>query len=99
MLSDDPFLATISVVVPVYRGESTIARVVSELERFTKPSTTKNGVGYVISEVLLVNDSGPDNSATVINDLAGKYEWVRPVWLSRNFGQHAATLAGMSSST
>ena len=99
MRSDDPFLATISVVVPVYRGESTIARVVSELERFTKPSTTNNGVGYVISEVLLVNDSGPDNSATVINDLAGKYEWVRPVWLSRNFGQHAATLAGMSSST
>ncbi|MFM8506001.1 MAG: hypothetical protein ACKOBB_13355, partial [Acidimicrobiaceae bacterium] len=67
MRSDDLFLATISVVVPVYRGESTIARVVSELERFTKPSTTKNGVGYVISEVLLVNDSGPDNSATVIN--------------------------------
>ncbi|MEY4115687.1 MAG: hypothetical protein RIQ32_446, partial [Actinomycetota bacterium] len=31
MQSDDPFLATISVVVPVYRGESTIARVVSEL--------------------------------------------------------------------
>ena len=61
MQSDDPFLATISVVVPVYRGESTIARVVSELERFTKPSTTNNGVGYVISEVLLVNDSGPDN--------------------------------------
>ncbi len=99
MQSNDPFLATISVVVPVYRGESTIARVVSELEKFTKPSTTKNGVGYVVSEVLLVNDSGPDNSAAVINDLAGKHEWVRPVWLSRNFGQHAATLAGMSSST
>ena len=99
MQSDDPFLATISVVVPVYRGESTIAHVVSELERFTKQSTTNNGVGYVISEVLLVNDSGPDNSASVINDLAGKHEWVRPVWLSRNFGQHAATLAGMSSST
>jgi undecaprenyl-phosphate 4-deoxy-4-formamido-L-arabinose transferase len=99
MQSDDPFLATISVVVPVYRGESTIARVVGELERFTKPSTTNNGVGYVVSEVLLVNDSGPDNSANVINALAEKYEWVRPVWLSRNFGQHAATLAGMSSST
>ena len=97
--SDNPFLATISVVVPVYRGESTIARVVGELERFTKPSTTINGVGYVVSEVLLVNDSGPDNSATVINDLAGKHDCVRPVCLWRNFGQHAATLAGMSSST
>jgi hypothetical protein len=30
--------------------------------------------------------------------LASEHEWVRPVWLSRNFGQHAATLAGMTSS-
>ena len=30
--------------------------------------------------------------------MAEKYDWIRPVWLSRNFGQHAATLAGMSSS-
>ena len=95
----DPYLATISVVVPVYRGESTIAKVVNEIEKFTRPSTTTTGVGYVVSEVLLVNDSGPDGSAKVIDQLAQKYEWVRPVWLSRNFGQHAATLAGMSSST
>jgi len=99
MQSSDPYLATISVVVPVYRGESTIARVVGEIEKFTKLSTTPRGIGYVVSEVLLVNDSGPDNSAEVINLLAESHEWVRPVWLSRNFGQHAATLAGMSSST
>ena len=92
-------LATISVVVPVYRGESTIARVVGELEKFTAPSTTANGVRYVVAEVLLVNDAGPDGSAKVINQLAETHDWVRPVWLSRNFGQHAATLAGMSSST
>ena len=95
----DPYLATISIVVPVYKGEATIAEVVSELEKFTKPSTTKTGVGYVVSEVLLVNDSGPDGSAKIIEQLAKSFEWVRPVWLSRNFGQHAATLAGMSSST
>ena len=82
----DPYLATISVVVPVYRGESTIAKVVNEIEKFTRPSTTATGVGYVVSEVLLVNDSGPDGSAKVIDQLAQKYEWVRPVWLSRNFG-------------
>jgi undecaprenyl-phosphate 4-deoxy-4-formamido-L-arabinose transferase len=32
-----------------------------------------------------------------MRELAAKHDWVRTVWLSRNFGQHAATLAGMSS--
>jgi len=48
--------------------------------------------------VLLVHDNGPDESARVIRELAEKYDFVRPVWLSRNFGQHPATLAGMASS-
>lgn len=97
--NNDPYLATISVVVPVYRGESTIAQVVNEIEKFTCSSKTAGGINYVVSEVLLVNDAGPDESAKVINQLAEKFDWVRPVWLSRNFGQHAATLAGMSSSS
>ena len=45
----DSYLETISVVVPVYRGESTIAKVVNEIEKFTRPSTTATGVGYVVS--------------------------------------------------
>jgi undecaprenyl-phosphate 4-deoxy-4-formamido-L-arabinose transferase len=48
--------------------------------------------------VLLVFDHGPDNSAQVIRELNEQYEFVRPIWLSRNFGQHAATIAGMASS-
>jgi undecaprenyl-phosphate 4-deoxy-4-formamido-L-arabinose transferase len=33
----------------------------------------------------------------VIRRLASEHDVVRPVWLSRNFGQHAATLAGLAS--
>lgn len=95
----DQYIATISVVVPVYQGEVTIGQVVDELAHYIQPSISETGLKYVVSEVLLVNDCGPDNSMSVINQLAEKYEWVRPIWLSRNFGQHAATLAGMSSST
>ena len=95
----DQYIATISVVVPVYQGEVTIGQVVDELAHYIQPSISETGLKYVVSEVLLVNDCGPDNSVSVINQLAEKYEWVRPIWLSRNFGQHAATLAGMSSST
>ena len=45
-----------------------------------------------------MHDHGPDRSAAVIRALAAEHDFVRPVWLSRNFGQHAATLAGMASS-
>ena len=96
--SDNQYIATVSVVVPVYQGEKTISTLVSELAHYVDVSTSPSGIKYVISEVLLVHDSGPDNSANVINDLSTKLDWVRPVWLSRNFGQHAATLAGMSAS-
>ena len=96
--SDDQYVATVSVVVPVYQGEKTISTLVSELAPYVDVSTSPSGIKYVINEVLLVHDSGPDNSAKVINDLSTKLDWVRPVWLSRNFGQHAATLAGMSAS-
>ena len=96
--SDDQYIATVSVVVPVYQGEKTISTLVSELVHYVDVSTSPSGIKYVINEVLLVHDSGPDNSANVINDLSTKLDWVRPVWLSRNFGQHAATLAGMSAS-
>jgi len=96
--SDSQYIATVSVVVPVYQGEKTISTLVSELAHYVDVSTSPSGIKYVISEVLLVHDSGPDNSANVINDLSTKLDWVRPVWLSRNFGQHAATLAGMSAS-
>lgn len=96
--ADNQYIASVSVVIPVYQGEKTISNLVNELADYVAPSTSPAGIKYVISEVLLVHDSGPDNSAKIINDLSTNHEWVRPVWLSRNFGQHAATLAGMSAS-
>jgi undecaprenyl-phosphate 4-deoxy-4-formamido-L-arabinose transferase len=87
---------TISVVIPVYRGQDTIERIVAELADHVSVSTTESGHAMRVCEVVLVHDCGPDASDVVIRDLASRYEWVRAVWLSRNFGQHAATLAGAS---
>jgi hypothetical protein len=64
--SDDQYIATVSVVVPVYQGEKTISTLVSELAPYVDVSTSPSGIKYVINEVLLVHDSGPDNSANVI---------------------------------
>jgi undecaprenyl-phosphate 4-deoxy-4-formamido-L-arabinose transferase len=88
---------TISVVIPVYQGEATLSDVVAELETWVEPFTTPAGHRARVAEVVLVHDCGPDRSDVAIRELAARREWVRPVWLSRNFGQHAATLAGMAS--
>ena len=87
-----------SVVVPVYRGEDTLPRLIEELAALHEPQVTPAGRPFRVSEVLLVWDRGPGRSDEVIRELHAKHDWVRPVWLSRNFGQHAATLAGMTSS-
>lgn len=98
MGSTDEAIHTISVVVPVYRGETTLAALVGEILPLAEGFSTPGGSQARVSEILLVFDHGPDDSARVIRELADAHDLVRPVWLSRNFGQHAATLAGMASS-
>jgi len=88
----------ISIVVPVYKGELTLRALLSEISALTTVTLSPSGVPWTVAEVLLVHDNGPDRSAAVIRALADEYDFVRPVWLSRNFGQHSATLAGMASS-
>jgi undecaprenyl-phosphate 4-deoxy-4-formamido-L-arabinose transferase len=73
--------------------------VVGELDALTQPHVTPAGHRYRITEVVVVHDCGPDRSDITIRELAARYAYVRPVWLARNYGQHAATLAGMSSSS
>jgi polyisoprenyl-phosphate glycosyltransferase len=89
---------SISVVIPVYRGAETLPGLVKDLRALHEPQLTMEGRSYRVDEVLLVWDRGVDGSDVVIRDLARSDDWIRPIWLSRNFGQHAATLAGMTSS-
>lgn len=99
---DAPTAATdplsVSVVIPVYSGAATLPGLVRELEALTHVSRTPEGRSFHVQEVLLVWDRGPGGSDEVIRSLQQEHEWIRPVWLSRNYGQHAATLAGMTSS-
>lgn len=89
---------SISVVIPVYRGATTLDALLGELAPLREPFVTPAGHEAVLHEVLLVHDCGPDDSDAVIRRLAEAHDWVKPVWLSRNFGQHPATLAGMACS-
>jgi polyisoprenyl-phosphate glycosyltransferase len=89
----------ISIVVPVYQGERHLPALLAEIEKYTCRTRTPGGRWFRVGEVVLVHDCGPDDSARVIRDLARTYPFVRAIWLSRNFGQHAATLAGMACSS
>ena len=89
----------ISIVIPVYAGEQTLPSLIAEIEPLTTIQTTSSGNTYTVCEVLLVHDCGPDRSDTTLEALSAQYSFVQPVWLSRNYGQHAATLAGMASAT
>jgi glycosyltransferase involved in cell wall biosynthesis len=88
----------VSVVVPVYQGERTLSGLVAEVEPLVAEQVSPHGVPWRVAEMILVFDNGPDRSAEVLRALEVQYPFVRVIWLSRNFGQHSATLAGMASS-
>lgn len=96
---DTAALYRVSIVIPVYRGEKSLPSLIGEIVPLTLAQTSPSGNRFVVCEVLLVHDCGPDRSDKVLEALSEQHSFVRPVWLSRNYGQHAATLAGMASAT
>ncbi len=85
-------MTLISVVIPVYRSANTLPqlhqRLGAALEKITPDF-----------EIIFVEDCGGDASWTVIQDLAAGDTRVRGLKLSRNFGQHAATICGLTRAT
>lgn len=77
----------ISFVIPCYRSAMTIEGVIEEIRN------TMQGLNYVY-EVILVNDFPMDTTFDVIRALAEKYDNIVGVNLAKNFGQHAALMAG-----
>lgn len=88
----------VSVVIPVYKGQDTLSPLVNTIAGLAGTNTSPDGNPWRVAEVVLVSDRGPDRSDETIRGLSIEFDFVRPVWLSRNFGQHSATLAGMASS-
>ncbi len=78
----------LSFVIPCYRSQNTILKVVDEIEQTV---ATREGYNY---EIILVNDCSPDDVWNVISDLSQKNSHVTAINLAKNFGQHSALLAG-----
>ena len=83
----------ISFVIPCYRSALTIEKVVDEIKA-TMPALKEYDY-----EIILVNDSSPDDTFEVIKKLALEDNKILAINLARNFGQHAALMAGFRHTT
>lgn len=78
----------LSFVIPCYGSEHTIESVVSEIE------STVERLNISSFEIILVSDASPDHVFSVMTALAQEKPYVKALEFSKNFGQHAALLAG-----
>lgn len=78
----------ISFVIPCYGSEHTIKDVVKEILALNSDHPEDE------YEIILVNDCSPDHVWDEICILSNKYPNIRGINLAKNFGQHAALLAG-----
>ncbi len=78
----------ISVVVPVYNEEENLHKLMERI----RPVMKEMGRPY---EIILIDDGSRDNSLSLLKSFT-VYPEVRVVELVRNYGQHAAILAGFS---
>lgn len=79
----------ISFVIPCYRSENTLEGVIDEIR------DTMHEIKDYDFNIFLVNDCSPDNTFEVIKKLCDKYDYITGINLAKNFGQHAALMAGL----
>ena len=78
----------ISCVIPCYHSVNTLAPVVEDIRRVM---ASRPEADY---EIILVNDNPPDETWDLIRRLRAEDPRIHGVCFSRNFGQHAALMAG-----
>ncbi len=78
----------LSFVIPCYRSAELLPDVVARIV------ACFNASAYDF-EILLINDSSPDSTFDTIRQLCKTDNRVKGINLARNFGQHAAILAGL----
>lgn len=82
----------ISYVIPCYRSALTISGVIEEIVE------TMRTMPYLY-EIVLVNDYPYDDTIDVLKKLSNEDSRIKVVQFARNFGQHAALMAGYQVAT
>lgn len=86
----------ISFVIPCYRSENTLGHVVADIDTTMQRQELADAYEY---EIILVNDCSPDNTLGTIRKLCEEKPYIKGIAFARNFGQHAALMAGLRQST
>ena len=81
----------VSVVIPCYRTGQRVSRLVEEISKSLTEFTADS------FEILMVVDGSPDDTWQQVQSAAHENKNVRGIELMRNYGQHAALLAGIRS--
>lgn len=80
----------LSVIIPVFNEEENLevlcVRLTKVLDSLKKPY-----------EIIFVDDGSTDSSFQILRDLYRKYNSIKVIRFTRNFGQHPATMAGFDS--
>ncbi len=87
-------IITLSTVTPVYSGEKYLEDLVARLKSI-REHWLDQGAPIHLVESIFVDDGSIDDSSRILEEIAEREDWVRVVTLSRNFGQHSATVAGI----
>ncbi|MCI0501123.1 MAG: glycosyltransferase family 2 protein [Epsilonproteobacteria bacterium] len=82
----------LSIITPVYGCCGSLKELCNRLNK-TLSSITED------FEIIMINDSSPDDAWNTIKDLSQKDNRVKGINLSRNFGQHYAIAAGLDYAT
>lgn len=78
----------ISYVIPCYRSMNTLEAVVAEIK---EAMSKLNKYTY---EIVLINDCSPDDTISTIRKICKENDNVIGLDMAKNFGQHAALMAG-----
>ena len=79
----------VSFVIPCYRSEHTLPHVVAEIEE------KMESLQQYEYDIFLVNDCSPDDTLGTIRRLCAEHDNVKGIGFAKNFGQHAALMAGL----
>lgn len=81
----------ISIVIPVFNSEEAIPELISRIDEEVTKITTS-------FEIILVDDFSIDKSWEVLKQIQRKYSNISIFRLSKNYGQHNATICGIKHS-
>lgn len=82
----------ISIIVPIYNSSNFMNSLLLAIDKEKKASLWD-------LELILIDDGSKDNSYAKIEELAQKYEYIKGIKLSRNFGHQIAVKTGLNHCT